>query len=949
MGGMWRLANRNCGGLLAAAALWLAGADLPAAPGRWSSAGPYGGRIDSALASPGEPGVIYASAHRSVYRSGNNGLDWEPAAAGLSTLAAGETVLAAHPSVARLLALAGARGVFLSFNGARSWVRRDVGLPVSSSGFRSVDVSFAPGAPLRMYLASADHGLFRSDNGGLSWNAVGGSTLPSDIDQIAVDPANADVLLAWVRNRNQGDFPASLYRSVDAGASFVAVSGPWDGGGPIDEPLDLLEFASNTAGTTFLTGPFGNYRSLDGGASFVLLSTLPQGNVQRLHSLAVDPAVPGRIVFGSSEGVLLSFDNGSTFVERNVGLSVNALDPASIGQVIIDPANPNRWLAFSLSGEVFLSGNAGLAWNPSSSGLRGTAIAALAVHPTRPQRVYAGLRNLRTEATSAALYLSDDNAQSWLRSNNTLLLDTVSAIAFDPGAVAVPTTTRIYVGGADFAPLGSLPSSYRGGVFRTQDSGLSWQAVDNLVPMPPGGPAATGEVTALLVDPTSIEFGAAQVLYFAARGLVRCNGGTPIVDVARLWRSANAANSWTPRDGLPPGSCTPRLHYAAPTSLAFDPGNTQVVYAGTRIAGYCAGCGDPLPTITGGVWKSVNAGQTFAPASVGLPLMSGNGGPLDVLALAAVPGQPGVLYAALADPSQEDVRGRVYKTVNGGANWAAADQGIVGLLVRALLVDPGNPSRIYAAAAGIETTPGGVYVSNDGGASWNSISIDLPVDSAQALGLSAPTVGAATLHAGTDEGVWSLTRVPDGDIDGPPDATEDAAPNAGDGNNDGTLDRLQAHVASIEIPSGFLPLRGGDRQGTISNTELGIERGGNCAQAYDAAAIDPLSLPDDPDFTPDAGLLRFEFIDCTLATVEVVFHDEVFGSDWRFRRYGPGSTANVLTLAWLSMGNAATRVGNVWTLQLTDNSPGDLRREPGRMLFVGGPARIAPLHANGFE
>ena len=77
--------------------------------------------------------------------------------------------------------------------------------------------------------------------------------------------------------------------------------------------------------------------------------------------------------------------------------------------------------------------------------------------------------------------------------------------------------------------------------------------------------------------------------------------------------------------------------------------------------------------------------------------------------------------------------------------------------------------------------------------------------------------------------------------------------------------------------------------------------------------------------------------------------DETFGPDWRFRRYGPANTANVLTLGWLGMGTSATRAGNVWTLNLSDNSPGDLRREAGRILFIGGPVRSASLFANGFE
>ncbi|HWS26180.1 MAG TPA: hypothetical protein VN259_06325, partial [Xanthomonadales bacterium] len=577
-----------------AALLCALSASGTAAPGRWSSSGPYGGRIDSALASPFEPGVIYASAHRSVYRSTDNGNSWTLAAAGLSTITVGETVLAAHPTQAGTLALAGARGVFATLNGGRSWQRRDAGLP-TNGGFRTVDIAFAQTDPARLYLASEDDGLFRTLNGGASWSAAGATTLPTDFDRIAVDPTNALVVLAWVRNRNEGSFPASLYRSTDGGLTFLGITGPWDSGGPIDEPLSLLAFNPNTPGTLFLAGEFGNYRSLNGGASFTALPQLPLGSSQRLQSVAHDPLVAGRVLFGTSDGVLLSLDNGGSYTPRNGGLSVSAADPASIGPVIIDPANSSRWLAFSVSGEVFVSSNAGLNWAPTSSGLRGTGIQTIAVHPTRPQRVFAGVRNLRSEATSPALYQSDDGAQSWGRFNSALLLDTVNAIAFDPGTLATPATTRIYAGGADFAPAGQLPTSYRGGVFRSIDGGLNWAPADTLVPAPVGGPASTGEVSAILVDPTSVSLGNAQVLYFAARGLVRCTLGVPNVEVARIWGSTNAATSWAPRDGLPPGVCTPRTQYPLPVTLAFDGGASTTLYAGTAIAGYCADCGDPVP------------------------------------------------------------------------------------------------------------------------------------------------------------------------------------------------------------------------------------------------------------------------------------------------------------------------------------------------------------------
>ena len=97
--------------------LMLLGSTAHAADGRWSSAGPYGGRVDSAVLGTNEPGVVYASAHRSVYRSEDGGLNWTLAAAGLSTVTSGESVIVAHPTLTGHLALAGARGVFLTQDG----------------------------------------------------------------------------------------------------------------------------------------------------------------------------------------------------------------------------------------------------------------------------------------------------------------------------------------------------------------------------------------------------------------------------------------------------------------------------------------------------------------------------------------------------------------------------------------------------------------------------------------------------------------------------------------------------------------------------------------------------------------------------------------------------------------------------------------------------------------
>ncbi len=916
---------------------------------RWTSNGPFGGRVDSAVPGTGQPNVFYATAHRSVYRSNDGGNTWVAATAGLATVSAGAGVVVPHPTLPGRLLLAGARGVFATQDSGRSWLRKDVGLPTTTTSFRTVDIAYAPSDPTRVFLATADAGLFRSVDGGSTWSPAGGSTLPNKLDRLAVDPNDPLKILVWVLERDTSSFSASLYKSINGGASFSPITGPWNSGGPTTEPVSLLAYNPNIPGTVFVSNVFGNYRSTDGGASFLQSVSLPVGPTQRMQSLDVHPSATNNIVFGSSNGVLFSPDNGASFAPRNNGLSVTVGDPASIGPIIVDPANPSRWIAFSVSGEVFVTNNAGTNWSVIGAGLRGTRIETVAVHPTRPQRVYAGLRNLRTEATSAALYLSDDFGQNWLRTNANLGLDTVNAIVFDPVTASSPATTRMFALGADFAPLGALPNSFRGGIFRSSDGGVSWAVADNLIPLPETGPAAIGEVNTMLIDPLSAEGGLSQVIYFGANGRVACLGNSPQLEVPRIWRSSNGSISWTPRDTLPLGGCQPRLMYPQPVAMVFQSGSATTLYAGTRLSGYCFSCNDPVPTLANGVFKSTNSGLEWTSASAGLPLMSSTGSVQNINSLIAIPGQPNNLFAALSDPTKPDEPGRVYKTINGGASWVPADNGIANVRVRVLRVEPANPGRVYAGAAGSDTSPGGVYFTDNGGTSWLSISIGLPLDSAQSLAVSVPVSGSPTVHAGTDEGVWSLTRVPDADIDGPSDADENLAPNSGDGNADGTPDRLQTDVATITIAD-VNPgaAKGGSGSTTISNIDL-RKAGSSCQQIFDATSVDPELLPEDPGYLPNAGLIRFEFINCTTAQVLATFHAETFGPDWVFRRFGPATSGNALTLQWLGMGNGAIRNGRSFLLTVTDNGPGDLRQESGRILFVGGPVQEQPLFNNGFE
>jgi photosystem II stability/assembly factor-like uncharacterized protein len=124
--------------------------------------------------------------------------------------------------------------------------------------------------------------------------------------------------------------------------------------------------------------------------------------------------------------------------------------------------------------------------------------------------------------------------------------------------------------------------------------------------------------------------------------------------------------------------------------------------------------------------------------------------PLRVRAIALDPGNPSVVYAG-TDGERSQQGGAVYKSLDGGGRWAATSLRDVD--VYALAVDPLDANSIYAG------TGKGVYKSTNAGASWQPASSGLKTSAVQTLLIDAtppPAGGGArrslTLYAGTRQG-----------------------------------------------------------------------------------------------------------------------------------------------------------------------------------------------------
>jgi photosystem II stability/assembly factor-like uncharacterized protein len=121
----------------------------------------------------------------------------------------------------------------------------------------------------------------------------------------------------------------------------------------------------------------------------------------------------------------------------------------------------------------------------------------------------------------------------------------------------------------------------------------------------------------------------------------------------------------------------------------------------------------------GGVWKTTDAGRTWVPIFDREPTQS-------IGAIAVAPSNPKILYVGSGEGLQRpdlSVGDGVYRSDDGGATWrhlglAGAQQ------IPALLVDPRDPERVFAAALGHPYGPNperGVFRSTDGGRTWAKV------------------------------------------------------------------------------------------------------------------------------------------------------------------------------------------------------------------------------------
>jgi photosystem II stability/assembly factor-like uncharacterized protein len=257
-------------------------------------------------------------------------------------------------------------GVYKSEDGGSSW--KNVGLKKSEHiGMIAIDprnsdvVYVAAYGPV--WSAGGDRGVYKTTDGGDTWDKVLEISEHTGINEIHFDPRNPDVLYATAHQRRRrqwtylGGGPESgIYRSTDAGKNWEKINNGLPGGdkGRIGMAISPADPEVLYAVVEAQAGQGGFYRSTNRGASWQKMSgTSTSGNYYQ--EIVADPVHVGR-VYLLDTFTQVTEDGGKTF--SNLGEKSKHWDNHTIW---IDPKNPNH-LMEGCDGGVYESFDQGQNW-----------------------------------------------------------------------------------------------------------------------------------------------------------------------------------------------------------------------------------------------------------------------------------------------------------------------------------------------------------------------------------------------------------------------------------------------------------------------------------------------------------------------------------------------------------------------------------------------------------
>lgn len=648
------------------------------------------------------------------------GFDADWTVRGPGNIGARVNTVAVHPTNEDIM-LAGFSqgGIFKTADGGANWY------PVfDDQAFLSIGhIAFDPSDPQTVYVGTGDpnisgypfigDGVYKSTDGGESWTHLGLSA-QRIVSKIIVHPTNSNIVyvgcmgLPFERNNDRG-----LYKTENGGLTWDQVLFLADEAGVIDmvmhpdEPETLFVAAWDRIRNnqeSYIQGTNGGvYKTTDGGQNWAKLGGgLPEGEVCRI-GLAISGDDPNKVWAMMADtnnyqlkNIYRTDDAGANWLSliddiQQSGLSDNALGGFGwyFGKLRVNP-NDNNDL-FLLGVDLWRSIDGGTSWFRSTPPWW-----QYSVHADKHDLIYTPNNNIIL-ATDGGLYKTDIDAQEWSD------IEDIPTTQFYRVAYN-PHTPDVYYGGAQ-------DNGTSGGSNLEEDwariyGGDGFQAAFNpefdfvwYVETQNGNIVLTFDGGQTWEDGTNgLDFGERrnwdmQYILSPHNSFVMYTG------TIRPYKSIDGGYNWVSigpdlTDGEASMFRTPSI-----TTLSESPLEAGLLYYGT---------------VDANVWRTENDGASWTDITGDLPNRY-------ITDIKASPSQEDWVYVTLSGYKDNDFSPRVFRSTDRGTNWEAIAGDLPNLAINDIYILPEHQDSILFVA-----TDGGVYGSTNSGESWDRLGANMP-------------------------------------------------------------------------------------------------------------------------------------------------------------------------------------------------------------------------------
>ena len=736
--------------LLIAALVVSAYAPLPAQTAdpstamRWRQIGPTrAGRTRALAGVPTQPNVFYIGFDNGgVWRSTDYGSTWVPLFDDQSTGSIG--AIAVAPSDPNIIYVGTGAGIIRPdlAVGDGMYKSTDAGKTWTHLGLRDTEmiayIDVDPKDPNRLFVAALGHpygpnaerGIFRSTDGGRTFEKVLYKDEYTSGNDVRIDPSNPDIVYAalwqqqqsFIEGQGFGAGGNGVFKSVDGGTTWKHMND----GLPSVIQANIAIAPSNTkvlyatvaatAPTNSVTGTVNLYKSTDGGEHWTLALNAPGMTSPRvvdnrplsrigggdLPTVTVDPKNEN-VVYSASTVMWRTEDGGITWTAVR-----GAPGGDDYQRVWINPNDTNILLAVADQGGI-VSGNRGQSWTtwytqPTA------AMYHVSTDMAFPYRVCGGQQDSGSACVSSSSADGEITFRDWAPVNiqeygiaapDPKDPDMVFGSARNNVSLFNRKTRQTTAVGPDMTVKGPNGESYNRNV-RTMP--INWSPLDP------------------------------NMLFYVSNAVWRT------MDRGTNWTRISpdlSRQAWTvPTNAGKYASTVTPAPLGTITAFSPSPKNIKVMWAGTDD-------GNIQTTVNGGAtWTNVTP-SAITPWTRIFNIEAGHF-------------SANTAYAAANTMRVDDMNPHLWRTRDGGRTWTEINTGIApGATTNSIREDPRQKGLLYAS------TDTQVWVSFDDGDHWQSLRLNMPAISVRDLQLKDDqSCLCADLIAGTHgRGFWILDDV----------------------------------------------------------------------------------------------------------------------------------------------------------------------------------------------